>query len=138
MNAYKGQCLCGGIQYEVGKFGPKMGHCHCSMCRKFHGAAFATYGEVQQGDFRWLQGEELLQSFKADNGTTRKFCAKCGSSLIFESAGEGRDVIDIALASLDDAPKLRPDAHIYLSSQVGWLRLNDDLPKYLNGRIKQK
>lgn len=137
MNIYKGQCLCGGIKYEVDKLGSKMGHCHCTMCRKFHGAAFATYGEAQQDDFRWLQGEELLQSYKASNGTKRKFCAKCGSSLIFESASGG-GVIEFALASLDDASKLMPDAHIYLSSQVDWLKLNDGLPKYLNGRTKDQ
>ncbi len=55
---YRGQCLCGGVQYEVVQIGAKMGHCHCTMCRKFHGAAFATYGEARAEDFRWLAGEE--------------------------------------------------------------------------------
>jgi hypothetical protein len=134
--AYRGQCLCGGIQFKVDMIGEKMGHCHCSMCRKFHGAAFATFGEVLLKDFHWLQGEDLLQIYKAENGTKRKFCSRCGSSLIFESAGEEHSVIEFALASLDDEPKLNPDAHIYLSTRVDWVELNDGLPKYLNGRTK--
>lgn len=136
--SYRGQCLCGGIQYKVDKIGEKMGHCHCSMCRKFHGAAFATYGEVLLDDFHWLQGEDLLQSYNAENGTKRKFCRQCGSSLIFESAGGGQRVIEFALATLDDAPELNPDAHIYLSAKVAWLELNDELPKYLNARTKSE
>ena len=46
MKQLKGQCLCGSIQYEIDKVEPKMAHCHCSMCRKFHGAAFSTFAEV--------------------------------------------------------------------------------------------
>ena len=48
MSTYKGLCLCGSIKYAVDKIEPKMGHCHCSMCRKFHGAAFATFGEAKR------------------------------------------------------------------------------------------
>jgi hypothetical protein len=106
------------------------------MCRKFHGAAFATFGEVLFDDFHWLQGEDLLKTYKAENGTKRKFCRQCGSSLIFESAGGGHSAVEFALASLDEAPDLNPDAHIYLSTKVDWLELNDELPKYLNGRTK--
>lgn len=131
---YLGQCLCAGIQFEVDKLGTKMGHCHCSMCRKFHGAAFATFGEVLIENFHWLQGEDLLQVYTADNGTKRKFCSNCGSSLFFESAGSDHQVIEFALACLEGAPSLSPDAHIYLSTKVDWLELTDDLPKYLNGR----
>jgi hypothetical protein len=59
-----GQCLCGAVKYEVDAIGPRMAHCHCSMCRKFHGAAFATFGEARAEDFRWLEGEHLLSSYQ--------------------------------------------------------------------------
>jgi len=36
---YRGQCLCGAVKYAVDAIGPRMAHCHCSMCRQFHGAA---------------------------------------------------------------------------------------------------
>jgi len=55
--------------------------------------------------------------------------------LIFESAGEAHKVVEFALACLDDVSDLSPDAHIYLGTKVPWLDLNDDLPKFLNGRI---
>src|SRR5207249_145423 len=37
-----GSCLCGDVAFELVP-GDWMGHCHCSMCRKAHGAAFATH-----------------------------------------------------------------------------------------------
>lgn len=134
MSGYKGQCLCGQVKYQIDEIGNKMAHCHCSMCRRFHGAAFATYGEVKAEGFHWLQGEDALSVYQADNNTKRKFCKHCGASLIFESAEGNRGVVEFALATLDAAPNLNPDAHIYTSTQVEWLKLGDDLPKFLFGR----
>lgn len=39
--AIRGSCLCGAVSYKItGSLGVT-GHCHCSICRKSHGAAFA-------------------------------------------------------------------------------------------------
>ncbi|MFT6270599.1 MAG: hypothetical protein ACJAVV_003438 [Alphaproteobacteria bacterium] len=48
MIKFKGSCLCGLIKYEVKAIETRMAHCQCAMCRKFHGAAFATQGEDQR------------------------------------------------------------------------------------------
>ena len=34
-----GRCLCGDVVFEADAPFEFMGHCHCSMCRKHHGAA---------------------------------------------------------------------------------------------------
>jgi len=39
----QGGCLCGGIRYEISGPLTEAGNCHCSMCRRFHGAAFGTH-----------------------------------------------------------------------------------------------
>jgi len=130
---YRGQCLCGAIQYEADRVDQKMGHCHCTMCQKFHGAAFSSYASTSRQNFRWISGERELTVFQAENGTKRKFCRRCGSSLIFESAKDN-GLTEFALASLDTYPSLEPDAHIYTGTKVDWVEINDDLPKHLNGR----
>ena len=38
-----GSCLCGDVAWAVSGPLELMSHCHCSMCRKAHGSAFATY-----------------------------------------------------------------------------------------------
>jgi len=138
MSSYQGQCLCGEIQYQVDKIEAKMGHCHCSMCRKFHGAAFATFGEAKIANFHWLKGEDLLQSFKADNGSIRQFCKTCGSSMIFKAADDMGDVVEFALGTLDTALDIEPDAHIFVDSKANWTKICDGLPQYKAYRDSEK
>ncbi len=38
----RGGCLCGRVRYEVAGPLANADHCHCSMCRRQHGAAFAA------------------------------------------------------------------------------------------------
>ena len=131
---YHGSCLCASIEFEASHLSTKMGHCHCSMCRKFHGAAFATFGETSREHFRWLKGAELLSSYTADNGTTRQFCSKCGSSLIFIPSGDDNGLVEFALGALDDPISETPDAHIYTAYKANWMGLCDDLPKFPESR----
>jgi hypothetical protein len=38
----KASCLCGGIEFEFEDIPGRVLNCHCSLCRKSHGVAFAT------------------------------------------------------------------------------------------------
>lgn len=127
---YRGSCLCGEIRFEADTFEPRAGNCHCRMCRKFHGAAYATFAEVRRQHFRWISGEELLRHFTAANATVRSFCGNCGSSLSFHSPRAPADLVEIALGCFDDDVPVKPDAHIYLASGAKWAAPQDDLPHY--------
>lgn len=135
---YKGSCLCQAVKYEVAAIEPLMSHCHCSMCRKFHGAAFATYGEALKNNFRWTSGVENLSNYLAENGTSRQFCKVCGSSLTFSPAHNPEGTVEFALATLDDDIPHKPDAHIFLNFKANWDEVNDDLPKFTAGRSSDK
>ena len=134
MTTLKGQCLCGGIKYEVDKLESKMGNCHCIMCRKFHGAAFSSYGGAKSEDFRWKAGKELLTPFVAENGTTRQFCKTCGSSLTFAEPNDTGELVEFALGTLDSEITERPDVHIYTDFKANWFEVEDGLPCYSEGR----
>jgi len=129
---YKGSCLCGAVRFSVKGFSRQAAHCHCSMCRKFHGAAFATLVEVS--DLIWLSGSDYLKDFEAPNGTTRTFCAECGSSLGFRVKGASLAQIELAIATFDDDISVQIDAHIYTNYQVAWCEQKDNLPKFAEGR----
>jgi hypothetical protein len=131
---YQGQCLCGLIQYEVDEIEPRMGHCHCSMCRKFHGAAFATYGEAKADNFHWVAGEGHLKTYLAPNGTKRQFCGNCGSSLTFVPSDDTGESIEFSLGTLESKIELRPDAHIFTDYRASWYEVSDDLPQFPEGR----
>lgn len=131
---YRGSCLCGVVRFEIDEFLPEIGHCHCSMCRKFHGAGYATIAGVARSKFRWTGGKDALKGYTAPNGTTRSFCTQCGSSLTFSSPRAPEDVIEVALGAVDGDPPVQPNAHIFVGSGVSWAAVDDNLPRYLEGR----
>lgn len=127
---YRGSCLCGIVRFEIDEFLPQAAHCHCSMCRKFHGAAYATIASVLRGNFRWIDGVDALKGYTAENGTTRTFCSHCGSSLMFSSPRAPKEEVEIALGTMDDDVPVEPSAHIFVGSAANWTVLSDDLPQY--------
>ncbi len=76
----RGGCLCGAIRYQIDGALGAMTHCHCSMCRKAHGAAFATYARVLLRDFRFDRGEDQLERYRSSPEVDRAFCKRCGSN----------------------------------------------------------
>lgn len=125
----KGSCLCGEISYGVTKPFEEMHHCHCSMCRKAHGAAFSTFAQTGKSDLRVLTGEDKLRNFQSSSFVERAFCSECGSSLFFRHAARP-DAVWVAVGSLDGDPGLRPQAHIFTSSKACWHEIEDRLPKF--------
>ena len=43
-----GSCFCGAVQYTFALPSLFAGHCHCSMCRRIHGAAYVTWVGVSK------------------------------------------------------------------------------------------
>lgn len=131
---YIGSCLCGSVQYSINKIEKQMAHCHCSMCRKFHGAAFATYGEVRTENFHWICGQDILKHYVAENETKRSFCSICGSSLIFTPSNDTGEYVEFALGTLDSKIENIPDAHIFTDYGCSWFKITDDLPQHHDDR----
>jgi hypothetical protein len=123
MPVVRGSCLCGGVKYEI--TGPLMrsGHCHCSNCRKAHGAA-RSRARVRVEDFKWVQGEELVKYFESSPGFHRGFCSVCGSPIV--SSPDRTPELGIALGGLDDDPGVRPERHFFVAGKAPWFEITDD------------
>ena len=132
----RGGCLCGNIRYEVRGPVGLVNNCHCIMCRKAHGAAFATYGRVKSEDFTLLSGADDLGSYQSSPPVTRTFCKKCGSSLQFIVI-DRPEIFGLALGTLDDDPGVRPSKHIFVDSKAPWFEISDDLPQHAERPISQ-
>ena len=125
----RGSCLCKGVRFEIhGKLG-RSSHCHCSMCRKAHGAAFGSYAAARREDFKVTAGEELIARYRSSAGVERTFCSRCGSTLQFLSE-KRPDIADVALGVLDDDPGIRVPHHIFVASKASWVEITDGLPQY--------
>jgi hypothetical protein len=125
----RGSCLCGSVRYEIrGPLG-RITHCHCSQCRKAHGAAFGTYGTVNRGDFKFVCGEGDLAAYASSAGVLRTFCKRCGATLQFIRESRSH-TFSLALGTLDDDPGVRPSHHIFVGSKAPWFELTDTLPRH--------
>jgi len=52
------------MSYKITGSFEVMGNCHCSS-RKFHGAAFATWGIINPDQIRWMSGKEFIQGYES-------------------------------------------------------------------------
>jgi hypothetical protein len=125
----RGSCLCGGVRYEICGALRQALNCHCSMCRKAHGAAFRSRASVSATDFRWVAGEELVTYYESSPGNHRGFCGVCGSPLL-SRFDHDRSVYGLPLGALDDHPGVRPGLHVHVASKAPWFDITDDLPQY--------
>lgn len=126
---YKGQCLCGKVKVEVtGKISDII-HCHCSLCRKNSGTAFATNGFVNRHEFKVTQGEDLLSSFSFKPGRYRHFCSCCGSP-VYSASDSDKQRIRIRLGILDSDISERPISHNFVTSKANWEDLDAKIPRY--------
>ena len=122
-----GSCLCGAVSYEVTAPFQFLGNCHCSMCRKSNGAAFATWGILEPGSFRWTSGEHALRRYESSAGHARCFCGTCGSALASAHAGV---VGEVVVGTVDGDPGARPREHIFVGSRATWHQITDTLPQH--------
>src|SRR5262249_50778417 len=127
MSAIRGSCLCGGVKFEI--TGPLSSplNCHCSQCRKQHGAPFRSRVRVQIEDFRWLKGEHLIKYYQSEGGYPRGFCRECGSQILNRTGPNWKrpaqfpralSQYGIPLAILDDPP-VRPVCHVFVERRRG-------------------
>ncbi|HEX9772055.1 MAG TPA: GFA family protein [Steroidobacteraceae bacterium] len=114
-----GGCLCGAVRFRIALPPKWCAHCHCSMCRRAHGAGFVTWVGSAREDFRLESGANELRRYQSSAQATRSFCGRCGSMLFFES-GHWPDEIHVTLAHLDASAGLEPQAHAYWSSRAPW------------------
>jgi hypothetical protein len=124
----RGACLCGTVKYEIdGPFSLLMS-CHCSMCRKHHGAPFATFAGAPLSGFRWLSGEDALSYYASSPQSRRSFCSTCGS--VGPTLMKEMDLAVVPAGTLDGDPGIRLQAHLFVGSKAPWHTISDSLPQH--------
>lgn len=113
-----GQCLCGGVEFEVDCQRLKLYQCHCSLCRRQGGSAFNSATIVPNAKFRWRHGTELISSWTKASGFRTDFCSKCGSPLPNPLRALPYHWIPAGL--LDDFGGLEVVAQVCWASRASW------------------
>jgi len=124
----EGACLCGGITYRTSDEPLWCAHCHCSLCRRFAGAAFVTWTGIREETASINDDNGLLGWYSSSPGAQRGFCSQCGTSLFFRSEkwpGE----LHVATATISGDICLAPQGHVCYQDRVSWVEAADDLPR---------
>lgn len=119
----QGSCLCGDIGIAVTWPSKWVAHCHCSLCRRAHGAAFVTWIGMDAGQCDIDDPQAQLRWYASSPGAERGFCARCGCTLFFRSQrwpGE----MHIVLANLHGDADRAPMVHAYWEERVPWIALD--------------
>jgi len=125
----RGSCLCGRVRYEIAGPLKRALNCHCSMCRKAHGAAFRTRASVRAEDFRWIAGQQHVKYYESSPGNHRGFCAECGSPILSRFDFDPT-VLGVPFGCFDDDPGVKPTLHVHVASRAPWHDITDDLPRF--------
>lgn len=98
------------------------------MCRRAHGAAFATYARVATAGTRIVQGEDAIVHHRSSRWVRRSFCKTCGSNLFFLHDAAPTFTF-VAAGALDDVD-VRADAHTFVASKAPFFTITDGLLQY--------
>jgi len=117
-----GGCQCGAVRYRVTEPLGACGVCHCRMCQRATGNAFAPLvlarGVVWEGEpARWA----------SSNVSERGFCPRCGTPLFMQDTGG--DAYELMTGALDHPEAAPPDHVCGVESRLGWLEGLSALPE---------
>tara|TARA_Y100000588_G_C14241170_1_gene919447 strand:+ start:1776 stop:2183 length:408 start_codon:yes stop_codon:yes gene_type:complete len=127
---YKGSCLCGSIQFELDGNITDIIHCHCSLCRKASGSAYATNGFINAQDLKLTDHSHSLTFYESSEGKRKYFCRACGSPL-YSSNAQSPERYRLRIGALDSDILERPLSHNFVTSKANWEDLNAELPRYI-------
>ncbi len=132
-----GNCLCGGVRFEIhGPLAP-LGYCHCKQCQRASGSAFAANSTVANADLRFVSGKELIAEFESSPGAFRAFCSRCGSP-VYKRLASQPDSVRIRLGLVNEDPGLRPRVHVWVGAKAAWYEIADSLPQLREGLPPRK
>lgn len=130
MERYKmdvsGGCQCGAVRYHATEMLDNPHICHCRMCQKAVGNAFAALVAAPRTVVTWTRGAPAR--FRSSAHVDRGFCAQCGTPLFYENLnGSG---INFTIGSLDHPEQFPPKTTCGNEARMPWfeslLSLNDD------------
>jgi hypothetical protein len=123
----QGNCLCGQIHFEVSEIPGMVFNCHCSRCRKAHGAAFSTQVICSKNTLKFLSGQEHLCEYVVGN-IVRAFCGNCGSRLMNYTTGP--EYLSISLSTIEGREELMPVGECFVSEKLRFVHLDQTIAHY--------
>lgn len=114
-----GRCLCGEVGIVADANEPKVGVCHCDMCRRWTSGPFFEVS-CEKVIF---EGEDNITKFRSSEWAERGFCNKCGSNLFYHIIDSNE--YQIAAGLLDDQAGLSLSLQVFIDHKPTFYTLAD-------------
>ncbi len=124
-----GRCECATVKYQVQGELKDYCHCHCSICRRIHGAAFVTWGGIARDEFSYVSGEDNVRSYSFSERADSLSCKTCSSTILVDFKPEA-DMLYITLGTVDGDIDLPDGLHQFVGSKAPWYEICDVLPQH--------
>ncbi len=125
---YSGRCQCGAIHYQLGGEPKQVSLCHCADCRRSSGAPVMAWAEYAEDDVTLSQGAP--KSINSSGAAMRSFCPDCGTGLFYRNQELLPGLVEVQLATFDDAGKLAPTMQIVTAERLGWMQRIHEIPAH--------
>ncbi|HUJ48018.1 MAG TPA: GFA family protein [Rhizomicrobium sp.] len=122
-----GACLCGAVRIEIDVPAFWAWHDHSKASRHAHASAYATYVGCWKSRVHVVKGAKSIARYEdAATKSTRSFCAKCGTPLLYERARSPR-MVNIPRAIFRTRTGREPLYHIAIEEAPEWAYRNEPL-----------
>jgi len=121
-----GQCLCGGVRYEVRGPLREVLECHCRTCRRVTGGLWNA--TAARREHLTIHDGGSLAWFASSPGVRRGFCNVCGSSLFWDR--EDRPYLGITAGTLNEPTGLKLAARIFTEDTGDYYNFSPDVPNH--------
>lgn len=121
--------MCGSIHFTLQGQITDIIHCHCSLCRKASGSAYATNGFIDAQDLHLVDNHNTLAFYESSEGKKKYFCSQCGTP-IYSSNAHAPGKYRLRLGALDSNIVERPISHNFITSKANWDTFDSELPYY--------
>jgi hypothetical protein len=111
-----GGCQCGAVRYRASVVLYNAHICHCRMCQKAVGNAFAALVALPRDALTWTRGSPT--AFYSSDLVARGFCAACGTPLFYDFVDGKR--INLTIGSLDNPEEFPPLEQFGNEARLGW------------------
>ncbi len=129
----EGGCQCGFVRYRMTSRPMFVNGCHCRMCQKTSGSAFAVNAMIETDRIELIgEGapETLHPPADLPPGQKGVRCPRCGTALWGHHRLFGEGISFVHVGTLDEGEQLSPDAHFFTRSKHPWIVLPDGVPTY--------
>jgi hypothetical protein len=121
------RCLCRAVELEIDIPARWAWHDHSLASRRAQGSAYATYVGSWRKRFRITKGEADIARYDDHaSGTSRSFCARCGTPLMYERRRSAH-MVNIPRALFGGRTGREARYHVAIDELQDWTYLGEKL-----------